>query len=34
MDYEQGKWNERVEQKLDMIVRKLYPELFEEPKKS
>lgn len=34
MEYEQGKIYERLEQKLDMIIRKLYPELFTEDKGS
>lgn len=36
MEYEEYKWLERIEQKLDMIMfifRKLHPELFEEPKR-
>ena len=33
MEYEQGKFNERIEQKIDMIIRKLYPELFTEESK-
>lgn len=33
MDYEQGKWLERIEYKLDLILQKLYPDEFKDEKK-